>query len=123
LQCTIGKGSNSFAIELRPGFDDHAGFCKISANDAQILNNTNDQIGKEYAAPGFSNNTNFNKIHVAIVKKGKDLELFINNNSITKIKEAFKSATPQLDALQFFHISFDSPIEKYFISNIKITKE
>jgi hypothetical protein len=86
LQCIIGKGNNSFAIELRPGYGNHAGFCTISGNDAQVLN----PIGKEYPAPGFSNNNNFNKVHIMIVKKGKTWNYSSTTAAQQKLKMLLK---------------------------------
>jgi len=61
-------------------------------------------------------------VKIILKKNGESLELFIDKNKIIEIPKAFP-ATTLFNWLQFMHISSDGATEKYYISNIKITKE
>jgi hypothetical protein len=57
------------------------------------------------------------------LEKRQDMELSINNSSITKMKDAFKQQWRNWMSCNFLRERFDAPNQKKFISNIKIVKE
>lgn len=78
--------------------------------------------GGSFVAPGFSVNKKINRISVAIKKNGEQLEIWIDKN---KVAEYSKGVPDDLvfNALSFSMIRSDGETEKYFVSNIKITKD
>ena len=74
------------------------------------------------AASGFSNNKKNNRITVAIKKNEELLQIFIDKNKIAEYEKAIP-ATLLFNALSFTHGRSDGETEKFYISNIKITKE
>lgn len=73
------------------------------------------------AAPGFSNNKKNNRITVTIKKTDETLQIFVDKNKIADYQKAIPSAL-LFNAISFTHGRSDGETEKYYISNIKITK-
>ena len=72
-------------------------------------------------APGFSNNKINNHILVTIKKKEEMLQVFIDNTKITEYEKAIPAAH-LFNALSFY--SYNSgENDKFYISNIKVTKD
>jgi hypothetical protein len=124
LSLKIGKEKKSFLVEIRPGYDGSNGFLHVNVDDfgSEILNTTANSFGKDFPAIGFSNNKDFNQVSIKIQKTGKDLELFIDNQSVVKYKEAFYTSAFTLEGLEFNHSNSDSDNQKYYISNLKVEK-
>ena len=115
-----GNAESYLNLKLRPGFDGKDGEAVIEAKFSSppgYLNGT-----KWAVAPGFSNNKMNNHITVTIKKKDETLQLFIDKTKIAEYEKAIPSAL-LFNALSFTHGRSDGETEKYFISNIKITKE
>ena len=115
-----GNAESYLNLKLRPGFDGKDGEAVIEAkfpSPPGYLNNS-----KWLAAPGFSNNKKNNRITVTIKKAEEKLLIFIDKTKIAEYEKAIPSAL-LFNAISFTHANSDGETEKYFISNIKITKE
>jgi len=75
-----------------------------------------------FEATGFSNDKQLNTVKITLKRKGELLELFMDENKVVEIPKAIP-ATTSFNFLKFIHISSDSDLEKYYISNFKITKQ
>jgi hypothetical protein len=113
-----GNAESFLKIKLRPGFDGRDGETELETNFKSppgYLNTT-----KWYKAPGFSNDKKINRVTVTIRKKEENLQLFINQEKIAEFEKAIPAA------LLFNAMSFSSgnqgENDRYYISNIKITK-
>ena len=106
-------------LKLRPGFDGRDGEATLETkfpNPPGYSNGT-----KWYAAPGFSNNKKNNRITVTIKKKDEMLQLFVDKTKIAEYEKAIPAAH-LFNAMSF--TSYNSgENDKYYISNIKITKD
>jgi len=114
-----GNTESFLALSLRPGFDGRDGEATLETkfpNPPGYSNGT-----KWYAAPGFSNNKKNNHILVTIKKKDETLQVFIDK---TKIAE-YEKAIPAAHLFNAMSITSYNAGEndKYYISNIKITKD
>lgn len=115
-----GNAESFLKVRIRPGFDGRNGEVEIEAkflSPPGYMNAT-----KWVAAPGFSNNKKNNRITVTIKKKEENLQVFIDKNKIAEYEKAIPSAL-LFNALSFTHGRSDAETEKFYISNIKITKE
>ena len=115
-----GNAESFLNLRLRPGFDGKDGEAVIETKFTSppgYLNGT-----KWLVAPGFSNNKKNNRIAVTIKKKEELLQIFIDNKKIAEYEKAIPAAL-LFNALSFTHGRSDGETEKFFISNIKITKE
>ena len=115
-----GNTESFLNLRLRPGFDGKDGEAVIETKFTSppgYLNGT-----KWMAASGFSNNKKNNRITVAIKKNEELLQIFIDKNKIAEYEKAIP-ATLLFNALSFTHGRSDGETEKFYISNIKITKE
>ncbi|MDZ7650954.1 MAG: hypothetical protein U5K54_29580 [Cytophagales bacterium] len=73
-------------------------------------------------APGFSNDKKNNHITVTIKKTEEKLQIYIDNNKIAEYEKAIPAAL-LFNAFSFTHGRSDAETEKYYLSNIKITKD
>ncbi len=73
-------------------------------------------------AAGFSNNKKDNRITVTINKSEEVLQLFIGKTKIAECEKAIPAAW-LFNAMSFTHGRSDGETEKFFVSNIKITKD
>ena len=115
-----GNAESFLNLRLRPGSDGSNGESVIEAkftSTSGYLNGTKWEV-----APGFSNNKKYNQIAVTIKKMDEKLQIFIDKNKIADYEKAIPSAF-LFNTLSFMHISSAGETEKYYISNIKITKE
>ena len=111
------SSDSSFRFSIKPGSGGRQG-------ETQLENNfgTGYATGtKWYGAPDFSNDKKLNKAKIIIRKNGETLQVFVNNFLIADYSKAMP-ATAVFNTLQFSHGRSDGETEKYFISNIKITK-
>jgi len=114
-----GNAESFINLRLRPGSDGGNGEAVIETKFTSppgYLTGTKWEV-----APGFSNNKKNNRITVTIKKTNETLQIFIDKNKIADYEKAIPSAL-LFNAMSFTHGRSDSETEKYFISNIKITK-
>ena len=107
----------SYTLRLRPGFNGSDG--KSTLN---ISTPSGTLYGKEAPVPGFSNDKKYNRIRVSLKRSGELLEIFVDNKKIITCEKAIP-ADLLFNFLSFSHISSDNETEKYYISNVKITKD
>lgn len=115
---TTGNMDYFIRIKIKPGSDGREGAAELETK----LPATYTSGTKYYELPGFSNDKKINRLSVMVKKKNETLELYIDK----KLTAAFSNAIPaaiEFNALSFSHSRSDSETEKYFIGNIKITKE
>jgi hypothetical protein len=114
---SAGSAEWFLRLRLRPGYDGRDGEAIIETKfPAGYLSG-----GKWTDATGFSNNKKNNRIAVAIRKMGDTLQVFIDTR---KIAEYPKALPPDLlfNAMSFSGNN-DGVNDKFYISNIKISKE
>ncbi len=115
-----GNAESFLNIGIRPGFDGSNGEAVIETKFTSppgYLTGTKWEV-----VPGFSNNKKNNRITVTIKKMDETLQIFIDKNKIAEYEKAIPSAL-LFNAMSFTHVSSDGETEKYFISNIRITKD
>ena len=115
-----GNAESYLNLRLRPGFNGKDGEAVIETKFASppgYLNGT-----KWLLAPGFSNNKKYNRITVIIKKKEEALQIFIDNNKIAAFEKAIPAAL-LFNAMSFTHGRSDGETEKFFVRNIKITRD
>jgi len=125
LVIRFGTDRASFLVSMRPGFDGNPGFLYAGADDfgSTILAKGSTAGASEIPIPGFSNNRPFNQFQLQVRKKGASLELWVNQKQVFSNKNAFMENTTIIRGIGFSHGRSDSVNEKYFIDNIKVTKE
>ena len=104
-------------FSIKPGSGGREGETQVENN----FGNGYENGTKYYNAPGFSNDKTINKAKIVIRKKGETLQVLVNNSKIADYPKAMPANTV-FNFLQFSHGRSDGDTEKYFISNIKITK-
>ncbi len=107
----------SLNLRLRAGFSGRAGEGSIAGKFGNGYFNTY----KYFEATGFSNDKEINNVKITLRKNGELFELYIDKNKIADIPKAFPANT-LFNWLQFKHLNSDADNQKYFISNIKITR-
>lgn len=105
-------------LRLKPGFSGRPGETSLHTN---FGNEYPAGTNPYYEAPGFSNNKDINHIKITLTKQGEALTFFINGSTVASITKALPAST-QFNWLQFTHSRSDASTEKYYITNIKITK-
>ena len=114
-----GNAESYLELKLRPGFDGRDGEAALETkfpNPPGYSNGT-----KWYVAPGFSNNKKNNHITVTIKKQDEMLQVFIDKIKIAEYEKAIPAAH-SFNAMSFAS-SNSGENDKYYISNIKITKD
>lgn len=112
-----GNAESYLTLKLRPGFDGKDGEATIETKfPSGYAGGT-----KWYAAPGFSNNKKNNQISVTIKKNGEMFQVFIDDNKIAEYEKAIP-ASLLFNALSFTSGN-SSGNDKFYIGNIKITKD
>ena len=107
-------------LKLRPGFDGRDGETEVEGNFPSppgYFNNT-----KWLKAPGFSNDKKNNHITVTIKKIGETLQIFIDKTKIAEYEKAIPAAL-LFNNISFLETGNSGENDKYYISNIKITKD
>lgn len=115
-----GNAESYLKLKLRPGFDGRDGEVTLETNfpfPPGYLTGT-----KWLVAKGFSNNKKINRIAVAIKKKGETLQVFIDNNKIVEYEKAIPAAH-LFNTLSLDCSGNSGENDKFYISNIKITKD
>lgn len=125
LTLKIGTDKASFLVSMRPGFDGNPGFLYAGPDQYGSTILAAGSMAKDTEAPahGFSNNNPFNRIQLTVRKKGKSLELLINQKQAMVIPEAFTGTGIKLQGLEFSHSRSDSATEKYYITNIQLNSQ
>ncbi len=114
-----GNAESFLDLGFRPGFDGRDGDASLETKFPSPPGYAN--LSKGYVAPGFSNNKINNHILVTIKKKEEMLQVFIDNTKITEYEKAIPAAH-LFNALSFY--SYNSgENDKFYISNIKVTKD
>jgi len=108
-----------WSLRLRPGFDGREGETNVESNFPSAPGYSN--RGQWFKAPGFSNNKKNNHILVSIKKNGEMLQVFIDKNKIAEFEKAIPAG--QLFNAFSFSSGSSGDTNKYYISNIKITKD
>jgi hypothetical protein len=104
---------------FRPGFDGRDGEVSLETKFPSPPGYAN--LANGFVAPGFSNNKKNNLIKITIKKTNEILQLFIDNIKIAEYEKAIPAAH-LFNALSFY--SYNSgENDKYYISNIQITKD
>jgi hypothetical protein len=116
---TSGGVAGAFiSVKLRPGSGGADGEATVETTfPSGYASGT-----KWYVATGFSNNKAINRIHVTITKRDEALQLFIDKKKIADYNKGVP-ADVQFNGLSFDMSRSDGENEKYFISNITITKD
>lgn len=114
-----GNEESFLDLGFRPGFDGRDGEVSLETKFPTPPGYANFSQG--YVAPGFSNNKKNNLIEITIKKTNEILQLFIDDIKIAEYEKAIP-ANHLFNALSFY--SYNSgENDKYYISNIKITKD
>jgi hypothetical protein len=114
-----GNPESYLKLKLRPGSDGSDGEATLETKFPSPPGYSNDT--KWFVASGFSNNKKNNHITITVKKSGEMLQVFIDKNKIAEYEKAIPAAH------LFNAISFSSGSSgennKYYISNIKITRD
>lgn len=114
-----GNAESFLDLGLRPGYDGRDGDASLETKFPSPPGYSNGS--NSFVAPGFSNNKKNNLIKITIKKTNEILQLFIDNIKIAEYDKAIPAAH-LFNALSFY--SYNSgENDKFYISNIKITKE
>ncbi len=115
-----GNAESFIKLKLRPGFDGRNGEAEVETKFPYPPGYSSGT--KWVAAPGFSNNKQNNRIRVSIAKKEERLEIFIDDQKIIEYEKAIPAAL-LFNALSFYPGENTGENDKYYISNITITKD
>ncbi len=107
-------------LKLRPGSDGRDGEATLETKFPAPPGYSNGT--KWYVANGFSNNKKNNHITVTIKKMDEKLQVFIDKTKIAEYEKAIPAAH-LFNALSFECGGNSAENDKYFISNIKITRD
>ena len=115
-----GNAESFLNLRLRPGFNGSDGEAVLETKFPFPPGYSNGT--KWYVANGFSNNKKNNRITVTIKKIDEKLQVFIDKIKIAEYEKAIPAAH-LFNALSFDCNGNSAENDKYFISNIKITKD
>jgi hypothetical protein len=112
-----GNAESFLNLKLRPGYDGKDGEATIETKFPSGYPSGT----KWLVATGFSNNKKNNLILVTIKKSGETLQVFIDGNKIADYEKAMPAAQV-FNAMKFYSGNSDGN-NKYYLGNIKITKD
>jgi hypothetical protein len=115
---TAGNMEHFIRIRIKPGYSGRVGAGELETKLPPAYASGT----KYYELPGFSNDKIINRITIMIKKKDETLELYADKKLIATYYKAMP-ADIQFNTVSFSHGRSDNETEKYFISNIKITKD
>lgn len=115
-----GNAESYLKLKLRPGSDGRDGEATLETKFPSPPGYSNGT--KWYVANGFSNNKKNNRITVIIKKIDEKLQVFIDKNKIAEYEKAIPAAH-LFNALSFDCGGNSGENDKFYISNIKITKD
>ncbi|MHB1196620.1 MAG: hypothetical protein ACYC0A_07245 [Lutibacter sp.] len=114
-----GNAESFLDLGLRPGYDGRDGDVSLETKFPSPPGYSNS--ANSFVAPGFSNNKKNNRITVTIKKMEETLQVFIDKTKIAEYEKAIPAAH-LFNALSFFSYNAGEN-DKYYISNVKITKD
>ena len=114
-----GNAESFLKLKLRPGSGGNDGEATLETKFPSPPGYSNGT--KWYVAPGFSNNKKNNHIIVTIKKMEETLQVFIDKTKIAEYEKAIPAA--HLFNTMSFTSYNSGENDKYYISNIKITKD
>jgi len=115
-----GNAESFLKLKLRPGAGGSDGEATLETKFPSPPGYSNGT--KWYVADGFSNNKKNNRITVTIKKTDEKLQVFIDKTKIAEYEKAIPAAL-LFNALSFDCSSNSAENDKFYISNIKITKD
>ena len=115
---TEGVSESFIRLKLRPGSGGSNGEAELETKFPPAYANGT----KWYVATGFSNNKKVNRINVIIRKNGQALQLLIDKNIVAEYPKVVP-ADMQFNALSFDMANSGGENDKYYVSNIRITKD
>ncbi len=115
---TEGVTEGLIRLKLRPGSGGSDGEAELETKFPSGYANGI----KWYVATGFSNNKKLNRISVSIIKSGEVLQLFIEKKMIVENIKCIPVGM-LFNTFSFEMASNDNANDKYYVSNIKITKD
>ena len=115
-----GNAESFFKLKLRPGSNGSDGEAILETKFPAPPGYSNGT--KWYVANGFSNNKKINRITVMIKKIDEKLQVFIDKTKIAEYEKAIPAAH-LFNTLSFDCSGNSAENDKFYISNIKITKE
>jgi hypothetical protein len=113
-----GDAESFVTLKLRPGFDGKDGEAAVELKFPSGYASGS----KWFTAPGFSNDKKYNRIVVSLKKAGETLQIFIDETKIAEYEKAIP-AELAFNALSFFVNGSSGENDKFYISNIKISKD
>ncbi|WP_298301667.1 hypothetical protein [Hydrotalea sp.] len=113
-----GTAESFLDLGIRPGYDGRDGDVSLETKFPSPPGYSNGS--NTFVAPGFSNNKKNNRITVTIKKKEEMLQVLIDNTKTAEYEKAIPAAH-LFNALSFYSYN-PGANDKYYISNIKITK-
>ncbi len=119
-ETSSGNAESFLKLKLRPGSNGSDGEATLETKFPAPPGYSNGT--KWYVANGFSNNKKNNHITVTIKKIDEKLQVFIDKTKIAEYEKAIPAAH-LFNALSFDCGGNSAENDKYFISNIKITKD
>jgi hypothetical protein len=119
-ETTAGNAESYLKLKLRPGSNGSDGEATLETKFPSPPGYSNGS--KWFTAPGFSNNKKNNRITITIKKSEERLQVFIDKTKIAEYEKAIPAAH-LFNALSFDCNGNSSENDKYYISNIKITKD
>jgi hypothetical protein len=115
---TEGVAEAFMSLKLRPGSGGADGEATVETRfPSGYASGT-----KWYVATGFSNNNKINRIHVRITKSEEVLQVFLDKTMIVEYNKGIPAGM-QFNGLSFDMGRSDGDNEKYYLSNIKVTKD
>lgn len=112
-----GNAESFLMLRLRPGYDGRDGETTLERKFPGYSEET-----KWYTAPGFSNNKKNNLISVTIKKQGEMLQVFIDKTKVAEYTKGIPAAQ-LFNALSFNCSGNSAETDKYYISNIRVSKD
>jgi hypothetical protein len=113
-----GQAESYLKLKLRPGYGGGDGELTLDPHFPFPSGYPNRTTW--YVAKGFSNNKKINRVAVMIRKTGENLQVFIDNTKIAELEKVLP-ATHLFNTLYFDGGTREG--DKFYISNIKMTKE
>lgn len=114
-----GNAESFLKLKLRPGFDGKDGEATLETKFPSPPGYSNGT--KWLVASGFSNDKKNNHITVTIIKNKETLQVYINKSKIIEYEKAIPAA--HLFNAMSFSSGNSGENDKFYISNIKITKD
>ena len=119
-ETSSGNAETFLKLKLRPGYDSRDGEAELETKFPFPPGYSNGT--KWYKANGFSNNKKANRITVTIKKIDEKLQVYIDKTKIAEYEKAIPAAH-LFNALSFDCSGNSGENDKFYISNVKITKD